>query len=325
MPIGESYVITPNGADTASGGSIPPKPPSFVHEAIMAHLRRVFADLIARVQPVWGTVTAQSGPNLLVRRDQDTDAILVPHVAGRRWPNGTRVMMVPGPGNQYVVTGGLTVSTGAAEGVVGTLDIMPGAITSGLIGAGVIMGSNIAALTITGGNIANRTISGNKIVLATLTGAEISGESLQGGHFINRTITGSKLVEATIGSSELSGASVTLGHLASDARNRLDNAHGNASHAVSEIGGRTGTFPSGSIWSNLSNTRNRAESAHTRIDSLVGSINSLQSQVSSAAGRADSAHGRIDTLNNQFNNHQGPPAHHSNDPHPKTEPLGHTH
>lgn len=243
--VGKSYAIVPEGEQPASGGPpMPSKPPSFIHELVLAMVRTIFRDEIAKVLPVTGTVTALSGTNLLVKRDQDTTSLLIPHVAGRRWPNGTRVILIPGSRGEYVCIGGMTTALGVSEAVVSTPDIADTAIT-------------LAKLA---GDVQTRLANVERVAAdaaATATNA-VAAIGVNGGS----TAASTGLWQGIYGDADAASAAHGL---ASDAFNRATVAQSGADVAslgVVNILNGTSTIPG------VSAARDAASNANTRVTTL---------------------------------------------------------
>ena len=301
MALGDSYVITPGTPESNGPGSVVPKAPSFLHEAIMAHMRKVFWEIVQRALPVMGTVESNSGPNLVVRRDQDSQGILVPVVAGRRWASGTRVIMLPGANNEYLVVGG--VRTSSTQAVIGTEDIIPGSITASLIGNSVIAGYNLIDGSITNSKIAPGTIDGTRIGSGVITGSHIAFSTIGGYHLADRTISAGKIVSGTITGNEIASGTITSGKLDSSITNSINNAISKANEVSSELGNRdSGTFPSGSVWSNLKNVSGRAEAAHNRVDIVASNLSTVSGNVNTALSNASTALSRANSARDEIGN-----------------------
>src|SRR4051794_13242937 len=117
---------------TAPVTQAPRTAPDFLHELFWGQIDAQLGEHLERYQPKMGTVSGATGAYLLVLPDDSATPRKMAHVAGRRYQAGDRVVFGPVKG-QPVVYGGVLTATGAAEAVVGTADIAPGAITTALI------------------------------------------------------------------------------------------------------------------------------------------------------------------------------------------------
>lgn len=233
MTVGQSYAIVPGENGSGAGSPMPNKPPSFLHEMVMAMIRQIFRDEIAKVLPVMGTVTATSGTNLLVRRDQDAGDILVPHVAGRRWPNGTRVLLIPGERGEYLVVGGVTTAIGVSEGVVGTSDLAETAVTLSKLASDVQARlAAVEALAAQANTTASNASIGATNALVTANNAASAASHAEG---TANSALGSAAAAGNLATSAL-GTANGAQQTANAANTKASNAQTDASNALTRIG-----------------------------------------------------------------------------------------
>lgn len=123
--------------DTASPPqeAAPAYAPDFLHELLWEQIKRMFSEELIAAGAKMGTVSAITTVGLSVLVDGTSAPRNMPRVAGRSFAIGQRVVVAKVQGKPVVVGGVLTSASGTP--VIGTADIIDGAITAAKINSSV--------------------------------------------------------------------------------------------------------------------------------------------------------------------------------------------
>lgn len=135
--------------------SAPSYAPDFLHELLWQQIRSILGDQIMRMSPRMGTVAGTTGTSLLVLPDGSAVPRAMPHIAGRRFKTGDRVIIAPVQGLPVVI-GGVLTAAGAAEAVVDKIDLST-EMQQLLDGFKTSITQLTTSVGINGGNAANST------------------------------------------------------------------------------------------------------------------------------------------------------------------------